>query len=716
MGAKENDSDEDEEWQEEKIKRSRGCCSVLVVVPNVTAEIETCVVAFVSAYGDPVDMRVLFKNFYQPPNANYLPEIGTALHARLVKRLEHRNLFMNLVKRYKPAVILLPVCDTSADQMMKHITSMLDEDDVAEQFKVKPCVLYCNASVPRAVAYHPRVMQEGVYRDCESPLQRVAISAARLLQNPLAETCQLWHELPEENGLLRLHLHRLQNAVKPDTLSAALMRPLVEAVACVGVDVNQVRRSSHLQSLVPFVPGLGPRKARLFKQCLSNAVRSRKDFAVSFARHLHVADEEPLKSPIITNCLPFLKICPDPRDEWSIEQTPGFDRTRLAEPFRPWLNALCQEALKHANKSMDDEIDSDQLRDVVSTAVEAHRMHGNMARTINELSFKDWPEMAGNPDYPAEYANFDALMDILTPEIIEPYKDKRAEFEEMDGSRAILLMLGESEDSFKIGSVVHTSVQKDLEFPEEGREKKSLVNVFLLPSRVKGAFHKFANKGQERYIEGCDMQFDKNASVLARVASLPLPGRTIISLSVDADSDLWARQFPLSDTDFKYFVPHPSENWTNIKLGLAQKTEAQAKESLKDYVKRPRNIRHTNWLDSDHQRAVQTIEAYPMGNVLFRPSRRHDIIIAMLKVRLTEGETGTDPERCFRVFDVLEIKSKSVSCGCELAEQLEVDDQRYQDFDEIIARHMDPIMENLRHLQEHDQYGFYHITDKGSLG
>merc|ERR1712190_671330 len=100
-----------------------------------------------------------------------------------------------------------------------------------------------------------------------------------------------------------------------------------------------------------------------------------------------------------------------------------------------------------------------------------------------------------------------------------------------------------------------------------------------------------------------------------------------------------------------------------------------------------------------------------MGNVLFRPSRRHDIIVAMLKIIETRGDDAGDPQKCFRNFDVLEKGHKT---GFEIAEELEVEGITYNNFDELIARHMDPIMENLRLFQEHNRFGLREgdVTDK----
>lgn len=65
--------------------------------------------------------------------------------------------------------------------------------------------------------------------------------------------------------------------------------------------------------------------------------------------------------------------------------------------------------------------------------------------------------------------------------------------------------------------------------------------------------------------------------------------------------------------------------------------------------------------------------------------------------------------KCFRVFTVREVHTKSDgtkdTVAFELAKDLWVDGVSYRSLDEIIAVHMDPIMENLRLLQEHKKFG-----------
>jgi len=53
-----------------------------------------------------------------------------------------------------------------------------------------------------------------------------------------------------------------------------LERALVNVVNAVGVDINQAVRESYLQKLLPFVAGLGPRKAEaLIRNITRNVIK-----------------------------------------------------------------------------------------------------------------------------------------------------------------------------------------------------------------------------------------------------------------------------------------------------------------------------------------------------------------------------------------------------------------------------------------------------------
>ena len=98
------------------------------------------------------------------------------------------------------------------------------------------------------------------------PNLRAAISLARFVQDPLLELCSMWsleaHDPAAE--VLKLNLHPRWEEIPKHLLVTALERELVSTVNKTGVDINYIARQEQRtrQSVLQFVSGLGPRKAK----------------------------------------------------------------------------------------------------------------------------------------------------------------------------------------------------------------------------------------------------------------------------------------------------------------------------------------------------------------------------------------------------------------------------------------------------------------------
>ena len=120
-------------------------------------------------------------------------------------------------------------------------------------------ITVADSSVPQIYALSAKSEQQ--LPEVPSVL-REAISLARFKLNPLAEVLNIWHERPEQNGCLSINLHPLQNMLPQSDLQNALEQVAIEIVNNVGVDLVDSCVFHHLQALLQFVCGLGPRKAK----------------------------------------------------------------------------------------------------------------------------------------------------------------------------------------------------------------------------------------------------------------------------------------------------------------------------------------------------------------------------------------------------------------------------------------------------------------------
>eukprot|EP00931_Biecheleriopsis_adriatica_P115117 TRINITY_DN90956_c0_g1_i1.p1 TRINITY_DN90956_c0_g1~~TRINITY_DN90956_c0_g1_i1.p1 ORF type:complete len:1956 (+),score=491.78 TRINITY_DN90956_c0_g1_i1:121-5988(+) len=727
---------QDPAWQSEKDMRKAGLCSVLIVLPEAG---ETSICGYVNAFGEAIDMRQLFKDFVKKPRP-IISEPGSFMYDKAKKIIEHREVFKQMVATYKPAVILLAVTDPNILAIKANLDEILNDTELVAEFagKVLPMIRFSDTRVPRAVAYSKRVMSSVAYADYNEPSHRIAISCARFHQDPWAEACQLWHELPDENGLFSMKLHRLQQELPREMLTRTITRTLQEIAVKTGLHVNQVRRSKHLESTIAFFPGLGPRKAKLFLQVLNDPVKSADSIAHVLAKQLKI--EDPSTSSTLENLLPFIRIKPDFRDAWTIDEVPGLDRTRIGSQIANWAKAICGKVLEGQASDpsgSEDEGDKDGAKggDVVARVMRRWEADPNFEAILQETDWDDWQERAGVDSVPA-CANPDKLFDLILQELREPFKDCRTEYEDVPYSDLMYMALAESNEELKTGCIIRAKVRSDEEYPDKDTEKVveegklPKVKVRVVPSMVSGFFvktYKDGHSAKTGYIKGCNHHFVQGEIVTARVKNIrpPGPGATSfnISLSVDTEEDTWYETFPVKEADLPYFVPSEQENWTKVALGLTDNSALKKKAELKDWVRRSRNIKHPNFSDADYTRGYLIIDNMYCGGVLFRPSKHNDVIIGMLKVLPTQRHELThirkedrtdevckdllhDPRDCFRSFDIFEIlPAKTWANGFEQPPEMEVEGYRYKDFDEVIARHMDPIADNLRILQEHPRYG-----------
>jgi len=743
-----SDSDNDAPWQREKRSRMDGYGSVLSIVPDIYGD--QCVAALVNQFGDPVDVRILIKSFFIEPNSRELenpPPVGSWKAVKLAKEKEHRIQFLNMIKLHQPALILLPVSDLETQHMKAQIDKYLW--DLMSELKVLPKVIFGDSSVARAVAYSTRLQEQGVYRDCELPHQRIAISAARFVQDPVSECCQLWHEDASQNGLLKLQLHRLQHTVQTNNMMRQLSETLMEVVGKAGVNVNRMRRSGHIASILPFVSGLGRHSAPTFQKCLTDVIKNREQLTTRIFKHFGKE-----KTSLVDNVMPFVRICPLPGDEsWDVDEMPGLDRTRLGETLRPWLQMLCREGLQEVGDAevAPDESDSDDDSLFEGSKEKSERKKTKseqlasqkdyikiaMARIQREKSVNDGQSDFENRLYQMPIDSFrekvkaskplpeDAqlptlLTSVLIPELVYPGRDQRQEFAELDAWSVMYSMIKQSPSEFKEGCLIHAIVDKDREHESKTQNMEKLnmsVSVTIVPYLLRGTFDKQhqMDSGKGGYIQGCDMVFKKNCGVLARVTGIIAKPdqKPRIRLSVDPESERWKEKFTIKGDDLYYFVPAEAENWQTAPLGLISDEKDNKKQEHKEFVQRVRNIRHPNYITRDHVGALNVIDNQPLGNVVFRSSKSHDTLLAYLKVMQTKDD-GTEEdqivvgkEKCYRLFEIKEFRDDMTldKSQLELAADLRIDGCSYRNLDEIIAVHMDPIMENLRLLKEHPKFG-----------
>ncbi|CAK0912149.1 unnamed protein product, partial [Prorocentrum cordatum] len=185
--------------------------------------------------------------------------------------------------------------------------------------------------------------------------------------------------------------------------------------------------------------------------------------------------------------------------------------------------------------------------------------HSVVERLENRLDIcENWITWAGysdadmrRPDGELAYASIEDLLVRVMPEISQPFRDNRKDFDKVNELEAFYLAIGENEDNFSKGTLVNCVVQRDDEYddkkPDKPADGKTLkVHVEVNPSEVRGSFPKMYREGDDKagYIAGCERKFDVKGHVRARVVMMLVGDGDgmrpwSVSLSVNKTDKTW---------------------------------------------------------------------------------------------------------------------------------------------------------------------------------
>jgi transcription elongation factor SPT6 len=206
----------------------------------------------------------------------FLDEAGRLReHTRIdnLNDLEFQDEFRDFVRRRKPDVIAvggLSVATTKLSSQIKEtLHQTLAEDgsfanpgDAPEFSRI--AITYVFDEIARKYQHSSRVADEFA---TFSPIIKYCIGLARYLQNPLNEYAALG---PDITAIT--FEEEYQHLVPTEKILMALERVLVDCVSRIGVDINRAVTDPYYQHLLPYVCGLGPRKAQALVKKIGSLV------------------------------------------------------------------------------------------------------------------------------------------------------------------------------------------------------------------------------------------------------------------------------------------------------------------------------------------------------------------------------------------------------------------------------------------------------------
>ncbi|KPI35748.1 Transcription elongation factor spt6 [Cyphellophora attinorum] len=260
-----------------------------------------------------------------------------------------------------------------------------------------------------------------------NPLTHYCFALARYLQDPMKEYASLG------NDIISLNFHRSQSLLPEEKLMQKLEMALVDKVNLVGVDVNEAAADPQIANLLPYVCGLGPRKAQHVLRVVSVA-----GGFVNTREGLLVNDKgTAMTLKVWNNAASTLNISFDE----SVDDSEFLDSTRIHPEDYDIARKMAADALE-----LDEEDIEAERQKNGSGAIMKLLVKGNQQDRVNDLVLEEYAiQLERNLN-----AKKRSTLETIRAELIEPFEELRREYEMKLREEDIFTMFtGETSDSSK---------------------------------------------------------------------------------------------------------------------------------------------------------------------------------------------------------------------------------------------------------------------------
>ncbi|KAH7913720.1 SH2 domain-containing protein [Hygrophoropsis aurantiaca] len=589
---------------------------------------------------------------------------------------DYKDEFVDLLKRRKPDVVVIggfSIATTKLSQRVKEIVNGTPPPgadgnnpnapdawgvpeparETNEQLFNIP-VIYVNDEVARIYQHSKRGAEEF---SALSPVAKYCIGLARYTQNPLNEYAAAGYDITaisfEEED---------QHLIPKEKLLSALERALVDVTNTVGVDINRAVNDSYYQNLLPFVCGLGPRKAQVLVKkiaAIGGNLVNRDQFIKSSL----------LTTKIFLNASGFLRIPNDPelklaknRHADDDVQDP-LDDTRIHPEDYELARKMATDAL---------ELDEEDIHDEHPSHVVSMIMHDDdNERKLNELNLD---EFAVNM-YEANEDRKRHTLNLIREELLKPFSEKRAAFPSLEAWDVLTMLSGETSRTLRTGLIVSVLVlrlNKSFVIVRLDSGIEGVINIEYVSEEGNIAPDKVLKKGQT--LQGVVVEVKLN-----------LPGDQFFV-------ELSARRSDLSPGDAPFRRVKRDENWNLQQYDRDLELQVRKKRAEVDSTRRV--IKHPNFHNFNSNQAENYLDKQQRGDVVIRPSSKGIDHLAI---------TWKVDDKLYQHIDVTELNPDP--SGQNVGNLLVVDEKhQYADLDELIVNHVQATARKVEELMAHEKF------------
>ncbi|KJK77021.1 Transcription elongation factor [Metarhizium anisopliae BRIP 53293] len=593
----------------------------------------------------------------EPTCWTWVEEDGRVLEqgkfGNLARDEAQREEFAALVRRRRPDVIAVSGWSAETSKLVRDIEALVSDKDLrgaefddpeTNDYRTEPLeVVVVDDEVarlykdsPRAVAEHPSL----------NPVTRYCIGLARYMQNPMKEYAALGKDVSS------LSFHPCQHLLPQDKLAKYLDSAMVDTVNMVGVNINDAMTDTYTANLLPYIAGLGPRKATSVIKAINangGSVNTRDEL---------VGDPDSGKLPVVgprvwNNCASFLYIEFDSTNEI----TDPLDNTRVHPEDYELGRKMAADALELDEEDVKAETDENGPGAIVRKLFKQDEQE-----RVNELVLDEYADQL--------LTNFNqrkrATLEAISAELQAPYEELRRSFAPLNQSEIFTMFTGETKSSLCEGMIVPVNVRMV-------RDDFAIVKL---------------DCGIEGRVEAHEVT--SRASVKEVLSTGQTAQAKILELNY---KDFMAKLSMREDTlrvPFKRPINYGRDGW-DYSLEATDKEELREKDQSTGRTQRV--VKHPNFKPFNSIQAEEYLGSQPPGEVIIRPSSKGNDHLAI---------TWKVADNVYQHIDVLEMqKDTEFSVG----KLLRIGGKyTYSDLDELIVDHVKAMARKVEELMRHDKY------------
>ncbi|XP_077995239.1 transcription elongation factor SPT6-like isoform X2 [Glandiceps talaboti] len=597
----------------------------------------------------------------------------------------------NFIAKKKPHVVAVGAESRDAINVIEDIKNCVAELESEEQMAPINVELIDNSL---AVVYANSKMCESEYREYPTYL-RQAVSIARRLQDPMIEFSRLCNS---DEDILCLRMHPLQDHVAKEDILYNIYLEFVYRTCEVGMDISKAINHPHTAQLAQFVCGLGPRKGtHLIRQLKSNNMRLENRTQLVTACNMG--------PKVFINCAGFIKIDTNAMGDSTDSYIEVLDGSRVHPETYEWARKMAVDALEY-DEAAEENNPAGALDEILENP--------DKLKDLDLDAFAEELERQG-------YGNKGITLYDIRAELNSRYKDLRVPFHSPTSDERFGMLTKETPETFYVGKMIMCRVtgfahrrprgdQLDQADPVQISETRLWQCPFCLqddfPDLSEVWSHFDGNKcpGQavgvktrldngvtgfiptkmisDKHVKNPEERVKHGMSLHCRITKIDIE-KIQIDLTCKS-SDLADKNNEWLPTKDDYY-DHEAE----YKEKRAEE-ESKSKKNRSTYVKRV--IVHPSFHNINYKETEKMMTNMEQGEVVVRPSSKGQNHLTVTW-KVNDG-----------IYQHIDVREEGKENAFSLGQSLWIANEEFEDLDEIIARHVQPMASFVRDVLSHKYY------------